>query len=594
MDSYLIYALNEYLSDTKVVDGAFYIDGPWGSGKSYFIDRYIKIYTEQHKKVNPDFDENKDKLFIKVSLNGVKNIDDVSKEIFAQCHPTISKITNGKIARGILTLGKIFIDKKVGVSGGEVDDIIGSLGSFINSKFSAIILDDFERCRIDCQELFGFINSLISESFVKVILIGNDSEVRRYLQQEELHQQKLIASNISKDFNEYKKNVDEVSEPLFYDVIKEKTIYKTYYFVFDKDLLYTELGKVLSKSDQKILKANYKTINIILAKTKCSNLRTCKVALENYQYIKENIKKKFINNYEIKNQILVSCFYYTVLYKNANIVDDEMDLLLFEPYLNNVVESIKDYVEKGTWNRKKLIEELTYIDNQYNSTPDFIKDLDESFYFMTDDELKTKIKNLIYNIDNVPFDNYYKVIDYIVTYKSWFNDDKIDIDAIIKKLKDNINNFKNPINIRGNYLNHYSNYENEYKIINGCIDKHNEKESTKKLLNLSENIGEYTLEELKEIEREAYAYKSFFSRIDVSMLMKMISTEKNDKIFQIRSFLQNVYRVSNINEFFKSDIPNLELFRKELKTYKHKSIITGKCLELLIHDVDEYLIKLKK
>ena len=316
--------------------------------------------------------------------------------------------------------------------------------------------------------------------------------------------------------------------------------------------------------------------------------------LENYQYIKENIKKKFINNYEIKNQILVSCFYYTVLYKNANIVDDEMDLLLFEPYLNNVVESIKDYVEKGTWNRKKLIEELTYIDNQYNSTPDFIKDLDESFYFMTDDELKTKIKNLIYNIDNVPFDNYYKVIDYIVTYKSWFNDDKIDIDAIIKKLKDNINNFKNPINIRGNYLNHYSNYENEYKIINGCIDKHNEKESTKKLLNLSENIGEYTLEELKEIEREAYAYKSFFSRIDVSMLMKMISTEKNDKIFQIRSFLQNVYRVSNINEFFKSDIPNLELFRKELKTYKHKSIITGKCLELLIHDVDEYLIKLKK
>ena len=91
-DSYLIYALNEYLSDTKVVDGAFYIDGPWGSGKSYFIDRYIKIYTEQHKKVNPDFDENKDKLFIKVSLNGVKNIDDVSKEIFAQCHPTISKI----------------------------------------------------------------------------------------------------------------------------------------------------------------------------------------------------------------------------------------------------------------------------------------------------------------------------------------------------------------------------------------------------------------------------------------------------------------------------------------------------------------------
>lgn len=594
MDGHLIAALNDYLSDTKEVDGAFYIDGPWGSGKSFFIDKYIKTYTDRYKKENPDFDEKKNKLFIKVSLNGVKNLDDVSKEIFAQCHPNISKLANGKIARAILTVGKVVIDKKIGVSSDNVDDIIGSLGGFIDSKFTAIILDDFERCRIDCQELFGFINSLISESSVKVILIGNDSEVRRYLQQQDLHQQKMIASNISKNIDEYKKNIAEVSEPLFYDVIKEKTIYKTYYFVFDNNLLYTELSKVLTKTDQKILKSNSKIINKILFKAKCSNLRTCKVALENYQYITKNIKKKFTYNYEIKNQILVSCFYYTVLFKNPNAIDDEMDLFLFEPYLNNTVESIKDYVEKGTWNREKLIAELKYIDDQYNLTPEYIKDLDNSFYFMKDEELKNKMYKLISNIDNVPFENYYKVIDYIITYKDWFNDDSININDIIRKLEQKINNSSNIIDIRGHYINHYSNYQNEYNSINDCINKHNEKISSEKLSHLFDDIGEYTVEELNVIEQEAYAYKSFFARIDVSMLMKMIAAEDSGTIFQIRSFLQNVYRVSNINEFFKADISNLELFKEELEAYEPKSIVIGKCLELLVRDVDEYLTKLKK
>ena len=239
MDKNLEIALDNYLAKEDV-EGAFYIDGDWGSGKSFFIRNYREKIDEEYRKKNP---KSKDPSSFYVSLNGLRNLNDINAELFALCHPKLSCFSSSKFGKGLLYLGKA-AGNVFGIESENTEGVISNFaGVFQKGKTQILILDDFERCRIDLQELFGYLSSLLVESGTKVILIGNDKEVRRFLQEEELFRERSISAQISGNMEEYKQNLASLSEPCLYDSIKEKCIYKTYHFQFDDEILFEELVK---------------------------------------------------------------------------------------------------------------------------------------------------------------------------------------------------------------------------------------------------------------------------------------------------------------------------------------------------------------
>lgn len=152
--------LNAFLNDKEAK--GFLLSGPWGVGKTHFIQEWIKE------------NETKNRKFIHLSLFGVSN----ASELNAQAIEKTNIIAHvGKILR------EFNQDVTVGVNGVSVSfPIIGLFASLCRMKFKEnskmkyiLILDDIERKdnKLSLEEIFGFIDQLPKEN-IKAILISND------------------------------------------------------------------------------------------------------------------------------------------------------------------------------------------------------------------------------------------------------------------------------------------------------------------------------------------------------------------------------------------------------------------------------------
>ena len=82
-----------YFDGEKNFEYAVLLNGAWGSGKTWFIKKYIQKQ------------ESKDKKVAYISLNGLSKTSDIDDEIFRCIHPKLAskgaKIL-GKVAKGAL------------------------------------------------------------------------------------------------------------------------------------------------------------------------------------------------------------------------------------------------------------------------------------------------------------------------------------------------------------------------------------------------------------------------------------------------------------------------------------------------------------
>ena len=597
MNKHLEKALNDYLSQ-KDVDGAFYIDGPWGSGKSYYIRDFQKRFNEKNKNGKSKADP-----CLYVSLNGMRDINAINAELFSQCHPKLSKISNSKVMKFLLGLGGA-VGSYFGVDSKDfLEDLKNGISSWTSNECSILILDDFERCRIDLQELFGFISSLINENKVKVILIGNDVEVRRYLQEESVYKAKSISAQISSDVKTYQENLKTISEPLVYDSIKEKCIYRTYYFQFDENIVFNELVTKYPKSMRTLVKRNRNAISNILSRHNCCNLRTCKVALDNYRFIMSNTRQAFSCKQEIKTVVLLSTVLCTVLCKNGREEGTFSGKMLFQNSHIYPIVGIEKFVYNSVWYREAVLKDLVEIDKEMltkksKELPKALKDLDGEWYLKTDEQIQAEIRCLKESLGSIPPLYYCKTLSLFFTYKQWFEkDNEIDLETITERLIENIRSSQDEIDLEEAFY-WISNYPKELvpyleKLKMACRDKNFELGNKTYFSMDSSALNGYSLDDLQKIDRDSYYYRCFFSRIDLKQLENTIETCDSATIFRIRTFLQNVYRVSNINDFFKDDLPSLMEFQKYLANFNSESIVKTKTVSLLKKDVDEYIQRIE-
>jgi len=177
MNENIYHYCREFIESTENPQFAIFIKGEWGTGKTYFIKKLIKSFSDNKSAV-------KCSDIIYISLFGVSSQAEIDAKIFQAIHPVLSSggmQLAGVIFRTALKIGANFDINNDGKSDGSIS--FGGLPSKkskikikeMNKKL--IIVDDFERALLDPCQIFGYFSEIINQSNCKVIFVGNEEQI---------------------------------------------------------------------------------------------------------------------------------------------------------------------------------------------------------------------------------------------------------------------------------------------------------------------------------------------------------------------------------------------------------------------------------
>jgi GTPase SAR1 family protein len=268
---------------------AVLLQGQWGSGKTWFINKYRKILKDRNQKC------------IYVSLYGMTSFSDIEDAFFQQLHPILSSkgmAITGKILKGIIkgTL-KIDLDSDKNEDGRiniQIPDI--NIPEYLkNTDKSILIFDDLERCKIDLSNVLGYINYFVEHQDLKVIIIANENE-------------------LEKD-NSYKS-------------IKEKLIGKTFRVFPDFDGALEDFITIVNQEDVKNFLSNHtKEIQSLYEKAEHENLRNLKQIILDFERIFNALPKKAKNKTELLEHLLNMLMAFSIEIKRGSILSKDIGYL---------------------------------------------------------------------------------------------------------------------------------------------------------------------------------------------------------------------------------------------------------------------------
>ena len=170
--------VNYYLtSDTNY---ALMITGEWGVGKTYYFKNILK---NQIKDISTFEDNSKKYKPILVSLFGLKSVEEIQTEIFLSLYP----ILKNKTVKLGASIGKALIKgimhlKNLGEYYDYVSDVEVDKDDWIKFNELVICFDDLERLseNLNIEEFIGYVNSLVENENVKVLIIANENKIERH------------------------------------------------------------------------------------------------------------------------------------------------------------------------------------------------------------------------------------------------------------------------------------------------------------------------------------------------------------------------------------------------------------------------------
>ncbi len=310
----LIDAICDYVRK-PYTDYAIMLNGKWGSGKTYFWNNNLR---DKIDKIT--IGEKKYKT-IYISLYGVNSLEEISKKLFIETNPMLSK-----------TLKK-FVENKKGNSipeyvktGLDMANLFGSM-NFNSDKvdFSKLFtvddkvlcFDDLERANIDVIDILGYINNFVEHDGIKTIIICNEEELAIKFKNDNIDFKKWIATyvldkqgriekkpitDVSKfiEDDSYRYLLDKEVSFLFeksneYQRIKEKLIGETFEFVPEYKYVLNSMINKFSYNEKlyEFYKKNYASIENTFLKTDSRNLRILKHALNDFEKIYVSVNNDY-------------------------------------------------------------------------------------------------------------------------------------------------------------------------------------------------------------------------------------------------------------------------------------------------------------
>lgn len=231
----------EYYIQLKTEPGyALFINGPWGSGKTFLIKEYLK--------------KNAITEFIHISLYGLTSQEEIEDQFFKARHPLMSS----KVLGSIGNLGKTAVKLFGWNINSWADDIELKIKEFLPTTTSKLIIfDDLERC-LAVPEALGFINRFIEHHGNRVIILGDASKIHDQLFKEQ----------------------------------KEKTIGRTLTMTpAFKDTFDSITNELINSKIKRALIENYYIVNSCFERLNCQNLRTLKFSIMEFSRFFDQLPK---------------------------------------------------------------------------------------------------------------------------------------------------------------------------------------------------------------------------------------------------------------------------------------------------------------
>ena len=590
--------IKNYLEDNKT-SSAIMLTGEWGCGKSYYIQNELIPFLRKDGK----------NRCVVVSLYGIKTVEDLSKSIFMEIKTKIlnrqsEKLETTKILAKTVLKGII---SYFGIDLSANDKDLNKLYRSIDLTGRLIILEDLERSSMSILEIMGYVNNLVEQDGVKILLVANEREILK----EEKHSS---TSNITLP--------DEVTS---YIKIKEKTISETIPFSPEIESAINNILKMFDYEyfnkclNHKEIKFNEEIMSVMQS-VGIVNLRAFIFAC---QKTKEMFQQATPANSTIEFDLNFFMFVFLGnvafslrLSKNTNLIwdNDALSPIHLGTYTFPLQKFSYDYIKSYSfilqsindtekfYLEKKAIEEKqtnirTYLNTLYN-------------FHISDEQTLTKtVEQILINLQNdnsnnlISYIEYSKLANYLICVKDLINDGNY-VDACKTAM---VNNLKNHA-VDDKVINQfalfkgipYSNSQKEQEfqefislLIKTIHEKKNEILTSDKSGGNIDTICDNILG-----NKNQYLIQHAFAKfLDINHIIDSLKNATAAKIQNFRETIASVYSFENIKDFFAEDINTLrKLYDGVADIIKSNKAVLDKIqklqLEWLKDNLDNYMEKL--
>lgn len=561
-----------YLTEDKT-KSAIMLTAPWGSGKSHYIQNELKPFLE-----------NGEIRCLIVSLYGLKNLFEVSKALYLECRTKFlnngsEKAVAGKLAAKTILKGVTsFFSIDLSHSDKEMQELFDS----VDLSGKLIILEDLERSGIDILEVLGYVNNLVEQDGVKVLLVANEDEIINYKPVETANKGEQEVAGLLDRLTDYKYR-EFTENTVTYLKVKEKTVSDTIRFEQDYQTAIKEIIQVFGNATlDKFADANsIENIFHVMKTCEVLNLRSFIYSCQKAADIFNQIDEKYISNGDFIRAVFFGMLYF-VLKQKAGKTDKWGEEKYFSIELGDETAPLfkfcYDYIMHQRKDFSKIEEacqayfELQVYDSNKSNIDEDILVL-QTYYTQTEDQIRTALDNIAKRLntpEDISFYQYGTIAVYAILVKDILEYDIKEIENLL------VNNLKG----RGDKLqieqifrkvpdNQYTQQQKEeYELLR--------KRVAESLKIIGSTIPNFNYQPHESGLFYTYVVKqcakfiiqnSFASSLDISKLAEMFKNATAKQKDDIRGAFLAMYHTSNIREFLSSDeqsiVQLIELIKKD-------------------------------
>lgn len=579
-----------YLTEDKT-KSAIMLTAPWGSGKSFYIQNELKPFLEK--------EENGSHKCLVVSLYGLKELSEISKVLYLESRAKFLNNNSEKMEAGKLATKTILkgVTSFLGIDLSHSDEDMQKLFESIDLSGKLIILEDLERSGIDILEVLGYVNNLVEQDGVKVLLVANEEAIKQYKplttttedQQNVVELMYKATDNNDREFTETAKKYLE---------IKEKTISDTIQFEEDYSMA---ISDIIHLFDDEILNrfandSNIKDILNVMKSCETFNLRSFIFACQKLSDIFKKLDKKYLSDDNFVKAIFFGTLFFVLRQRNGKdekwgqekyfsveLGNEKAPLFKFcYDYITRQIERL-DEVEDAY---QSYLELMLYDSNRSNGDSD-INTL-QTYYIQTESNVLNALQSIekrLENPEDISFYQYGTIAVYSILIKSLLG---YDIDKIKKHLIENLKGKGNKLQLEQIFTTIMGNectaeQKEEYESLR--------KEMAKSLKICGETIPEFDYlpeqsnlfcDSIIKNESRFYIQKSFAAQFDMKRLSEMFKGCTAKQKQNIRGAFVGMYQVGNIRDFLMNDKESIELLLDYIKSDRAGDI--GDAIQKLQYD----------
>ena len=600
--------IKNYLENDKT-NSAIMLTGAWGTGKSYYIKNQLI----------PFLDKDNEGRCVIVSLYGIKDLKEISKAIYLEerTRKIKTRISKFKLFRKVETqegakiVGKTILKGVTSFFGVDLkadENSLQALYESVDLTGKLIILEDLERCSIDIVELLGFVNNLVEQDGVKVLLVANENEIIKSKKKEVSVIEK--PSN-AKDYTQKNINITTSTHD-DYKKIKEKTVSDTIIYSGDLPVALKEIIKSFGNAQLSAFCDNnsINEVESLCIRYKIFNLRSFVFACQKTVDIYQKLLQDFPND----NDFLKTIFYSIVIFSNRikngekiAWVKDEMfsvelgtedyplfrfcyDYIMWHQLYSYNLNSCQDALKTlRLYDRKKSSNDKD-LSILYNIWRNKEKDVIESVNSVT---------QRLANETDISFYQYGRLAVYLLIAKHTLG---CDVEKAKNLLISNLYNKGHEISAESIFNTVLSDSEkpeliSEYKTLKDemTASLYAKECSLFDFDYQPSGVAQFYQDVLKG-ENEIYRFRAFASRLNVDKIIEMLKLSTASQIEELRGAFIAVYRPANIGEYFIADYEPLKaLFVKvkELQSYSGYDAIQKKQIDWFVENISDFISKLE-